>query len=159
MAGVFTLDCLPGVPGPGQRAVLLTARVDLDLATEAGALSEIRRVTAEPVDAALLDLSYAFVGVTVVRCLRELAAPARPVAVVGAPRWLVELAPRLDLPALPYLRTVSEAADRLRAAGLPRQDGHLLRDGHHDGQPHHDGHPHGEARHRPSWLRPPASQP
>jgi hypothetical protein len=121
MTRVFDVDCLPGVPGPGQRALLLTARSDIDLATESSARAQIGRVAAPGrVDAVLLDLSHAFVGVAVLRCLRDVACRVNghriPLAVIGAPPWLIDLTPQLALPPLPYLRTVDSAVAVLKGS-------------------------------------------
>lgn len=51
------------------------------------------------------------------------ARTGRPVAVVGAPGWIVELAARLDMPPLRFADTVAAAVRALRAAAAPRITG------------------------------------
>jgi hypothetical protein len=115
---VFDVDHLLDVPGAGRRAVLLTVRADLDMATEERARAEIAEPAVAAADAVLLDLTPAFVGVSVVRCLRDAGAGSRPLAVIGAPRWLPDLSGLLGVAPLPYVRTAREATAVLRAAEL-----------------------------------------
>jgi anti-anti-sigma regulatory factor len=116
----FHLDHLPDVPVPGQVALLLTALVDLDLATSGRCRAELLEVAGGEGRAVVLDLRRVFVGAHVVRDLVALAERAghagRPVAVVGAPRWLVELAANLDMPPVRFVDDVAAAVAGLRAA-------------------------------------------
>jgi hypothetical protein len=119
MTRVFDIDCLPEVPRPGRHAVLLTARVDLDLATEAAARSQIGRIVRQPAAAVLLDLTDVFVGVAVLRCIRDIAGSrdgAGPTVVtVGAPSWLTAVEPLLGLPPVQAADTVDAAVKALCA--------------------------------------------
>jgi hypothetical protein len=115
---VFDVDHLLDVPAAGRRAVLLTVRADLDLATEERARAEIAEPAVAAADAVLLDLTPAFVGVSVIRCLHDVGAGSRPLAVIGAPRWLPDLSGLLGVAPLPYVRTAREATAVLRAAVL-----------------------------------------
>jgi hypothetical protein len=117
---IFDVDTVLDVPGPSQHAVLLSARQDLDLATIGTARAELVEACAGAGAAVLLDVTGVFVGVVLVRCLVELAERTsharKSVAVIGAPGWLVELKPRLDMPPLPFAATVDSAVAELRAA-------------------------------------------
>jgi hypothetical protein len=118
MTRVFEVGQLAGVPAADQCAVLLTARSDLDLSTAEPARAEVRAACAGRVDAVLLDLTHAFVGVIAIHCIRDVTERVRgPVAVIGAPRWLVDTTPLLGLPAVAHLRTVGAAIDTLRPDG------------------------------------------
>jgi hypothetical protein len=118
MTRVFEVGQLSGVPAADQWALLLTARADLDLSTAAPARTEVRQACAGPVDAVLLDVTQAYVGVVVIHCMVEIARRVRgPLAVVGAPQWLVEAGPLLDLPPVRHLRTVDAAVAALRLNG------------------------------------------
>ncbi len=120
MTHVFDVARVRDVPTTGQDAVLLSARVDLDLATREAARAEMLDSLAGPVGALVLDLGRAFVGAVVVRDLVAFTERAtrtgRPVAVAGAPLWLVGLAARLDVPPLHFTDTVDGAVRALRAA-------------------------------------------
>jgi anti-anti-sigma regulatory factor len=122
---VFDVGRVPDAPTTGQDAVLLRARVDLDLATHAAARAELLAAVAGPGGALVLDLAGVFVGAVLVRdlvALSERASHTRvPVVVVAAPRWLAELAPRLDMPPLRFADTVAEAVRALRDA-VPTAD-------------------------------------
>jgi hypothetical protein len=118
MTSVFEVGRLADVPGPGQCTVVLIARADLDLSTGELARAEVREVCAGRVDAVLLDLTHAFVGVVAIHCLLDVTERVRgPVAVVGGPQWLVASTPLLGLPAVPHLRTVDAAIAALRPDG------------------------------------------
>jgi hypothetical protein len=118
--GIFDVEFLPGVPGPAQRAVLLTARRDLDLATAAAARSELFDACAGAGAAVLVDVTGVFVGAALVRGVVQLAEWAsragKPLVVIGAPPWLVGLAPRLDMPPLTFVTALDPAVSALRAA-------------------------------------------
>jgi anti-anti-sigma regulatory factor len=120
MNRIFHLDQLPDVPAPGQDALLLTALVDLDLATSAPCRVELLEAAGGEGRAVVLDLRPVFVGAPVVRHLVALAERAghagRPVAVVGAPRWLVEVSANLDMPPVRFADDVAAAVAGLRAA-------------------------------------------
>jgi hypothetical protein len=120
MTRVFDIGQLPDVPAADQRALLLTARADLDLTTAEMARAELRRAFRDPVDAALLDVTGAYVGVVAIHCIVEISRRvAGPLVVIGAPQWLVHTAPLLDLPRVPHLRTVDAAVAALRLNGRP----------------------------------------
>jgi hypothetical protein len=126
MTRVFDVGQLPGVPAADLCAVLLTARTDLDLRTAAPARAEVRLACAGPADAALLDITRAYVGVVVIHCILEITRRVRgPLAVVGAPQWLVEIGHLVGLPPIPHLRTVEAAVAALRLNGRsgPAPDG------------------------------------
>jgi hypothetical protein len=114
----FDVSHLVDVPGPEQHAVLLSARGDLDLATVDTARAEMLAACAGPGSALLLDVSGVFVGVVLVRCLAELARrtgrAGKPVAVIGAPGWLVDPRARLDVPPVLFTDTVEAAVAALR---------------------------------------------
>ncbi|MCO1659125.1 hypothetical protein [Pseudonocardia humida] len=115
MSGVFDVGDLADVPGPGRRGVLLTARADLDMATEEVARAQIAASVGASTGAVLLDLALVFVGAAAVRCIEDAVDRAPAVAVVGAPRWLAELV-GAGIGPLPFTRTVREAVAVLRAA-------------------------------------------
>jgi hypothetical protein len=118
MTRVFEVGRLADVPAIDQCTVVLTARADLDLSTAEPARAEVRAACAGPVDAVLLDLTRAFVGVIAIHCILEITERVRgPVAVIGAPQWLVDTTPLLGLPSVPHLRTVDAAIDALRPDG------------------------------------------
>jgi hypothetical protein len=118
MTRVFDVGTVPDVPAADQCALLLTARTDLDLSTAELARAELRRAVRDPVDAVLLDITRAYVGVVAIHCIVEIRRRVRgPVAVIGAPQWLVDTAPLLDLPPVPHLRTVDAAIAVLRLDG------------------------------------------
>jgi hypothetical protein len=118
MTRVFEVGQLADVPTTDQCTVLLTARADLDLSTAEPARAEVRAACAGRVDAVLLDLTQAFVGVVAIHCIIDITERVRgPVAVIGAPQWLVDTTPLLGLPAVPHLRTVDAAIDTLRPDG------------------------------------------
>jgi hypothetical protein len=114
----FDVSHRPDVPGPEQHAVLLSARGDLDLATVDAARAEMLAACAAPGAALLLDVTGVFVGVVLVRCLAELAdrtgRAGKPVVVIGAPAWLVDLRPRLHVPPVLFADTVDAAVAALR---------------------------------------------
>jgi hypothetical protein len=114
----FDVGHVVDVPGPEQHAVLLSARGDLDLATVDAARAEMLAACAGPGSALLLDVTGVFVGVVLARCLAELARRTdrvgKPVAVIGAPAWLVDLRPRLDVPPVLFTDTVDAAVAALR---------------------------------------------
>jgi anti-anti-sigma regulatory factor len=118
--GTFDVEALPDLPIPGQRTLVLTARTDLDLHTRETARAEMLAAMADPSHALVLDLGGVFIAAVVVRDLVELSERAshagRPLAVVGAPPWLVDLAGRLDVPPVRFAGTVGAAAEALRAA-------------------------------------------
>jgi hypothetical protein len=125
MTRVFDVGQLPGLPAPGQCTLLLTARADLDLTTAELARIELRRAVRGPVDAVLLDITRTYVGVTAIHLILEISQQVRgPLAVVGAPKWLVDTAPLLDLPRVPHLRTVDAAIAALRLDGRPEAAPH-----------------------------------
>ena len=115
MTRVFDVDLLLGVPGPGGYALLLTARVDLDLATEVAARRQLGQVARSGAMAVVLDLTGVFIGVAVLRCLRDLAAgrdgAGLPIVTVGAPSWLT----MSGLPPVPVADSVDGAVKALRA--------------------------------------------
>jgi hypothetical protein len=117
----FRPDRLPDLPAPGQCGLLPTAVVDLDLTTCATAGAQLLDAANEPVQAVVLDVGAAFVAISFVRALVALAERAthtgRATAVVGAPAWLIDLAPRLDMPAIHFADTVTAAALRIAATG------------------------------------------
>lgn len=115
MSGVFDVGGIADVPGPGRRGIVLTARADLDMASEAAALAEIGGPAVRAADALLLDLTLVFVGASAIRCLTDAAQRAPAVAVVGAPRWLAALSAAAGVRPLPFARTVPEAVAALRA--------------------------------------------
>lgn len=113
MTRVFDVDLRLGVPDPGGHALVLTARADLDLATEARARRQLRGVVRGGAAAVVLDLTGVFVGVAVLRCLRDLAGgrdgAGVPVVAVGAPNWLT----KVDLPPVRLADTVEAALKEL----------------------------------------------
>jgi hypothetical protein len=119
MARVFDVDVMVGVPAPSDCALLVTARLDLDVSTESAARQELRQVVRGSAAAVVLDLSGVFVGVTVLRCLRDLAGGrdgAGPAVVaVGGPAWLTAADERLGLPPFGVARSVAAAVATLRA--------------------------------------------
>jgi hypothetical protein len=115
MSGVFDVGEFADVPGPGRRAVVLTARADLDMASEAAARAQIAEETVGAADAVLFDLTLVFVGAAAIRCVGDAAERIPLVAVVGAPRWLADLAAIAGIGPLPFARTVPEAVAVLRA--------------------------------------------
>jgi anti-anti-sigma regulatory factor len=119
MLRTFDVEHVLDAPRPGQRAALLTAVVDLDLATVDTARAELAEAVYGPADAVLLDVSGVFIGAVLVRCLvdtTERAARAKkPLVVVGAPHWLITLTTRLDMPPLPAFAALDEAVAALRA--------------------------------------------
>jgi hypothetical protein len=118
MTRVFDVGQLPGVPAADRCAVLLTARTDLDLRTAAPARAEVRLACAGRADAALLDITRAYVGVVVIHCILEIIRRVPgPLAVIGAPQWLVDTGPLVGLPAIPHFRTVEAAVAALRLNG------------------------------------------
>jgi anti-anti-sigma regulatory factor len=123
MTRMFDLTRLRDVPTPGQDAVLLSARVDLDLATRDAVRAEMLDAVAEPAHALVLDLTGVFVGAVAVRDLVALIERAtrtdRPIAVVGAPHWFADLATRLDIPPVRSAGTVADAVRSLRVAAGP----------------------------------------
>jgi anti-anti-sigma regulatory factor len=132
MIHVFDIGHLPDVPTTGQWGVLLRARVDLDLATRTAARAEMLDTVSGPGDALVLDLGRTFVGAALVRDLVALSEHAthtgKPVAVVAAPPWLVELTTRLDMPPLRFADTVPAAVQELHDAAVPPR--------RHDTSPH-----------------------
>jgi hypothetical protein len=120
MPRVFDVDHVLHVPGPAQHAVLLSARRDLDLATADAARSEMLDACAGGGAAVLVDVTGVFVGVVLIRCLVDLAERAgragKPIVLIGAPGWLVDLQPPLHVPSLPLVATVGSAVATLRAA-------------------------------------------
>ena len=68
---VFVRSDLSDTPVPGSRTVLLTAVGGLDITTYDKARREIRRVTAEPPDVAVLDITGVFTGANLVRVIVE----------------------------------------------------------------------------------------
>jgi hypothetical protein len=118
MSGVFDVGELADVPGAGRRAVVLTARADLDMASEAAARAQIAEQVVGVADAVLLDLTLVFVGATAIRCVGDAAERVPLVAVVGAPRWLADLAAMAGIGPLSFTRTVPEAVAVLRATDL-----------------------------------------
>jgi hypothetical protein len=125
MLRTFDVEHVLDAPRPGQRAALLTAGVDLDLATVDSARAELAAAVDGPADAVLLDVSGVFIGVVLVRCLVDIAERAtrakKPLVVVGAPHWLVTLTPRLDMPPLPTFAALDQAVAALRAAAAPER--------------------------------------
>jgi hypothetical protein len=116
MDRVFDVDTLVDVPGPGRRTLLLTALVDIDMATETPARAEIAVSDPGAPDGLLLDLTGVFVGVAAIRCIRDAAERASALVVVGAPRWLPGLSALVGGAAPPFVRTVREGVAVLRAA-------------------------------------------
>jgi len=116
MSGVFDVVGLADVPGPGRQGVVLTARADLDMASETAARARIAERDVGAADAVLLDLTLVFVGAAAIRCVGDAAERVPAVAVVGAPRWLADLAARAGIGPLLFGRTVPEAVAVLRAA-------------------------------------------
>jgi hypothetical protein len=118
MTRVFDVGRLSGVPAAEQCTLLLTARADLDLTTAGPARAELRRAVRGPVDAVLLDVTRAYVGVVAIHCILDISRRVRgPLAVIGAPQWLVDTAPLLGLPQVPHVRTVDAAIAALRLDG------------------------------------------
>jgi hypothetical protein len=115
MVRAFDVDTLVDTPGPGRRTLVLTALVDIDMATEAVARAEIAAPGTGAPDGLLLDLTGVFVGVAAIRCIREAAGRASALAVVGAPRWLPGLTTLFGDDAPPFVRTVPEGVAVLRA--------------------------------------------
>jgi hypothetical protein len=119
MSRVFDVDHVLHVPGSAQHTVLLRARRDLDLATADAARAEMLDACGGSGAAVLLDVTGVFVGAVLIRCLAEVAERAsragKPVVLIGAPGWLVDLQPRLDLPPVPLVGTVDSAVAALRA--------------------------------------------
>jgi hypothetical protein len=128
---VFRADRLPDLPVAGQCTLLLTAVVDLDLTTCATAGAQLLDAANEPVQAVVLDLGAAFVGASFVRDLVALAErtthTGRATAIAGAPAWLIDLAPRLDMPTIPFADTVTAAIAALRRAAIDEVDRHADR--------------------------------
>jgi hypothetical protein len=123
MTAVFEADRLADVPRAGGQGVLLTARRDLDIASEARARAEIAAAGVGSAAAVLLDLSHVFVGVAAIRCIRDVCESgprAVPLAVIGAPRWLAEVTALLGVGQPPFVRTTREAVAVLRAADRAR---------------------------------------
>ena len=104
------------LPAPHARGagdvLLLTTRLDLDLATEDDADREVRAalLPGPGVAGALLDVSAVFVGVAGIRVMLAGAERARAAGysfvVVGAPAWLIELAPAIGAGSLTFCPTV-----------------------------------------------------
>lgn len=123
MESVFEVSSLPDVPGPAAHASVLTAVVDLDVATEKLGLEQIRAVLPRAADAVIVDFSRVFVGVCglrlVVAAVEQATRAGRPVAVVGAPSWMVKIARHLDVPVIPFHPTTAAAVDALCARAEP----------------------------------------
>ncbi|WP_214401923.1 hypothetical protein [Pseudonocardia lacus] len=116
MSGVFDVADVVDVPGPGRRGVVLTARADLDIASEAAARTQITGPAVRDADAVLLDLTLVFVGAAAIRCVDDATARFPAVALVGAPRWMADLSALAGIGPLSFARTVPEAVAALRAA-------------------------------------------
>ncbi len=120
MSDVFDVDRVLDVPVPGLRAVILRARVDLDLSTEQSARSELLGAVDGPEHALVLDVTGVFVGVVLVRCIGHVAERAaragKPLAVAGAPAWLIDLITLLDVPPLVFRTTPAAAVAALCTA-------------------------------------------
>jgi anti-anti-sigma regulatory factor len=104
-------------PAPGG-ALVLTVRLDLDVATEAAAGRELHARLAGRRGPVVVDLTDRFLGVSGIRVLLTASALAdrvgAPFAVVGAPRWLRELAPVLEVDEqLPFFPTLDAALTEL----------------------------------------------
>jgi hypothetical protein len=131
MPRIFDVDHLLDVPTAERYAELLTARADLDLATADAARSEMFEAVRRAGAAVLIDVTGVFVGVVLVRCLVELAERAtgagKPVVLIRAPGWLVDLQPRLDMPPLRSVDTLDAAVAELRAATGAATDGAVRR--------------------------------
>ncbi|MCO1654615.1 STAS domain-containing protein [Pseudonocardia humida] len=124
---VFGLTRIPDAPIPGRHAVLLTARVDIDLSTRAAARDQLLDVASGPAEAVLMDLTGVFVGAVAVRDLVELAERTthlgKPLVVIGAPPWLPVLAARLDMPPLRFTASAEAAVSELRAVAAAADGG------------------------------------
>jgi hypothetical protein len=116
MDRVFGVGTLVDVPVRGRRTLVLTALVDIDLATEAAARAEITAPDPGAPDGLVLDLSGVFVGVAAIRCIRDATERGSALAVVGAPRWLPGFAALVGGAAPAFVRTVREGVAVLRTA-------------------------------------------
>ncbi len=118
-------------------ALILKVRLDLDVATESAAREELVRRVEGARGPVVVDLTDRFMGVSGIRVLLAAGATAdrrgAPFAVVGAPRWLRELAPALEIDdQLPFHPTVACALRAL--TGEPSAPG-----AGQDGDPTPDG--------------------
>lgn len=95
------------------------ATVDLDLATSASTRRELLDAAGRDGDAIVLDVGRVLVVAALIRDLVALAERAghtgRPVDVVGAPPWLVDLVADLDMPPVRFAEGVAAAVAGLRA--------------------------------------------
>jgi anti-anti-sigma regulatory factor len=129
MNGVFEVGRLRDVPEPGRSVSILTARVDLDIATEKAALEQVREVVSGTGDAMVVDLGGVFVGACgvglVVTAVERAARARKPCAVVSAPQWMIHVAARLDVPPISFHDSLSSAVASLCMLGTA---------GHRDGE-------------------------
>lgn len=119
----FAVSSMLDVPEPGCHASVLTAIVDLDVATEETALRQIMHAVPGAEHAVVVDVCDVFVsacGARLVVALVERAVHARkPCAVVGAPPWMHGLALHLDVPPIPFHPTMASAVGALCAQRGP----------------------------------------